>query len=201
MTYKELQRMSEKLEAPKDVQKTAEKIMRKGVEKGLNQSYGRQTLAEAALQISARQQQYIYNEDKARQNFKKTFKQKGLHKTVKTISRKLGEYSPPITIENYILKTVAEHDLSTNTDKALEITRDAREKGFLNGKNPKTMSAAIIYLTGVLENNYNSSNQVSELAQVTKPALRNNYNHLIEKLDLIQEFVEKHPHGEKTKWS
>ena len=78
--------------------------------------------------------------------------------------------------------------------KAAELLRDAylKEPTKVSGRSSKSLMAATVYITGILEENPCSQWELGYAFDVTETALRNNYQYLTKILGInLEEFLEK----------
>lgn len=72
------------------------------------------------------------------------------------------------TIELYVRKSLDTLEAGDEwREKALEIVKKFRGELFLNGKNPRSLAAAIVYISGVMTGYTSSSPQSGKHTQVT----------------------------------
>ena len=68
--------------------------------------------------------------------------------------------------------------------RALEISKRAEEKNLLSGKKVEGSAAALIYISGILEEDRRTQKQIANVASIPESTIRNRYLEIARALDI-----------------
>lgn len=102
-----------------------------------------------------------------------------------TNKRKIAKSDLISILKNLMPEAAEELSLSEGVQqKALEIIKEADEKGLTEGKNPNGLLAATIFIAASEEGEWRSQVEVSQALGISKGGLYNQYKELLDGLDL-----------------
>jgi hypothetical protein len=109
-----------------------------------------------------------------------------IQKAKKNERRKLLQNPILQKTENYIFNYF--HVLNFKNlkirDYAIRLIRKAELDGLTSGRNPRSMAAAVIYISALIFEEKKTQSEVAKVAEITTDSLRNRYKELIERCDL-----------------
>ncbi|KXA99676.1 transcription initiation factor IIB [candidate division MSBL1 archaeon SCGC-AAA259O05] len=179
----EMDRMASQLGLPKNVRETASKIYRAAVYEDLIRGRSIEGVVSAALYAGCRENQMPRTLDEIAEVSRVDRKEIG--RSYRFITRELDIHLPPVSPENYVARFGSELGISGETrSKAIDIIREAQEKGLTSGKGPTGTAAAGIYLASIMTGERRTQKKVAEGAGVTEVTVRNRYKELAEELDI-----------------
>ena len=86
-------------------------------------------------------------------------------------------------IEEYALSL----ELEENTIlRALELLNRAEEKHLIAGKKVEGSIAALLYISGILEDNRRTQKQISKIVSVPESTIRNRYVEIVRELEITR---------------
>lgn len=179
----EMDRMASQLGLPKSVRETASKIYREAVYNDLIRGRSIEGVVSATLYAACREKQMPRTLEEIAEVSRVDKKEIG--RSYRFVTRKLDIHLPPVAPVNYVARFGSELDISGKTrSMAIDIIREAQEKGLTSGKGPTGTAAAGIYLASVMSGERRTQREVAEVAKVTEVTVRNRYKELAEQLDL-----------------
>jgi len=108
-----------------------------------------------------------------------------LFHTVRTIEKKLKLEFPPLQLLDFFdgiaKQLLLDEDIKTS---AKEILRQRITKTFSNGRNPRSIVAAAIYIAGLRCRRHITQDEIAEVAGITTVTIRNRYRVLAKKLGI-----------------
>ncbi|NOZ82429.1 MAG: transcription initiation factor IIB [Euryarchaeota archaeon] len=179
----ELERISSRLGLPKNVREAAAMLYRRAVEKGLIRGRSIEGVTAAAIYASCRQCGVPRTLDEIADAAKLNRKEIG--RTYRFVARELGLSLRPTTPVDYIERFGSALNLSGEVrSKAREILKKAMDRELTSGRGPTGVSAAALYIAGVLLGERRTQREVAEVAGVTEVTIRNRYKEMAEELDI-----------------
>jgi len=179
----EIDRMASQLALPKNVRETASLIYRKAVEEKLIRGRSIEGVAAASLYAACRENKIPRTLDEIAEVARVSKKEIG--RCYRFIARELLFHLKPTSPIDYVPRFVSELGLSGEVQtKAIEILKEAQEKGVTSGRGPTGVAAAAVYIASVLCGERRTQRDVAEVARVTEVTVRNRYKELVEKLGL-----------------
>ncbi len=179
----ELERLSSQLGIPKSIQEIAAVIYRKALK---NRAVKRQRVEAkiaAALYAALRISKIPRTLDEIAKVSQHTKKELG--KCYRLLIEGIDMDIPLASPIDYLARFGEELKLSVETQKlAIEILKKAKEEGLTGGKDPKGLAAAVIYISGVKNNERRTQKEIAKVAQVTEVTIRNRYKDLVRKLGI-----------------
>ena len=70
--------------------------------------------------------------------------------------------------------------------RALEISKQAEEKNLLSGLKTEGTAAALIYISGIIEDDRRTQKQIAKVASIPESTIRNRYLAIVRGLNIIQ---------------
>ncbi|NPD89274.1 MAG: hypothetical protein HGN29_11160 [Asgard group archaeon] len=68
--------------------------------------------------------------------------------------------------------------------RALEISKRAEEKNLLSGTKLEGSAAALIYISGIIEDDRRTQKQIAKVASIPESTIRNRYMNIVRELDI-----------------
>jgi transcription initiation factor TFIIB len=76
-------------------------------------------------------------------------------------------------------------ELEENTIlRAIEISNRAKEKNLISGRKLEGTAAALIYISGILEDDRKTQKQIAKVASVPESTIRNRYMKIVRELEI-----------------
>ena len=86
---------------------------------------------------------------------------------------------------DYIVRFAADLKLTGATARrAIDLVKEAKQKGLTAGKDPTGLAAAAIYIAGIIENDRRTQREIAEASNVTEVTVRNRYKDLANSLKI-----------------
>jgi len=182
-------------------QQTMQNHYNQAKQQNLGQKHGDRRIKEACLKIAARQNQdLLQNLDNL-----KYYNRLGLSKSERKIARAIDQYPPQYKITTHVNRLINKDTEDTFTlehiENARHLAKQIENNQKLIGKSPSGIAAAILYIAGILSDNYKTTHEIVELSDISEPTLRKTHKIIVEELDLINEFLNHHPYPTRTTWS
>ncbi len=179
----ELDRMASSLGLPRNVREIAAMLYRRAVEQRLIRGRSIEGVAAAALYAACRQSRIPRTLDEVAEVSRVGKKEIG--RSYRFIARELRLSIPPTSPIDYVPRFISELKLLGEVQaEAIQILKQAANKGLTSGRGPIGVAAAAIYVASVLANSRRTQREVAAVARVTEVTVRNRYKELVEKLDL-----------------
>lgn len=179
----ELDRMASSLGLPRNVREIAAMLYRRAVEQRLIRGRSIEGVAAAALYAACRQSRIPRTLDEVAEVSRVGKKEIG--RSYRFIARELHLSIPPTSPIDYVPRFISELKLLGEVQaEAIQILKQAANKGLTSGRGPTGVAAAAIYVASVLANSRRTQREVAAVARVTEVTVRNRYKELVEKLDL-----------------
>ncbi len=179
----EIRRISEKLNLPHMLQEIAANIYRRILAKGLIRGRSIDSIAAASLHAACRMtrtprhlQEIVRVSGRDRKEITRCYR---------LIVLTLGLKMPINRSIKFVPKIRSKAGASQEVEnRAVEILREAEQKGILMGKDPVGVAAAALYVAGRLGTEKVTQKRIAKAAGVTEVTVRNRYKDLIKGLDL-----------------
>ncbi|MDI6819510.1 MAG: transcription initiation factor IIB [Candidatus Hodarchaeaceae archaeon] len=179
----ELDRMASHLGLPRNVREAAAVIYRRAVEERLIRGRSIEGVAAAALYAACRECKVPRTLDEIAEVSRVGKKEIG--RSYRFIARELLIHLRPTSPIDYVPRFGSELGLSGEVQsKAVELLKEASNKGLTSGRGPTGVAAAAIYIASVLQGERRTQRDVADVARVTEVTVRNRYKELCEKLGL-----------------
>ena len=179
----EVDRMSSHLGLPRNVREAAAVIYRRAVEERLIRGRSIEGVAAAALYAACRECKVPRTLDEIADVSRVSKKEIG--RSYRFIARELLIHLRPTSPTDYIPRFGSELGLGGEVQsKAIELLKEATNKGLTSGRGPTGVAAAAIYIASVLCGERRTQRDVADVARVTEVTVRNRYKELCEKLGL-----------------
>jgi transcription initiation factor TFIIB len=180
---RELDRISSQLSLPRSVKDTSAIIYRKALEANLIRGRSIEEMIAASAYAAARQRHLPRTLDEVSSNSR--ISKKELGRAYRLLVQELKLKIPLADPINYVVRYAAELQLSGEvTRSAKEILTDAKRKKMTQGKDPVSLAAASIYISGILHDQALTQQQIADVASVTEVTIRNRYKELVKELDI-----------------
>jgi transcription initiation factor TFIIB len=175
--------MASSLGLPRNVREIAAMLYRRAVEQRLIRGRSIEGVAAAALYAACRQSRIPRTLDEVAEVSRVGKKEIG--RSYRFIARELRLSIPPTSPIDYVPRFISELKLLGEVQaEAIQILKQAANKGLTSGRGPTGVAAAAIYVASVLANSRRTQREVAAVARVTEVTVRNRYKELVEKLDL-----------------
>ena len=179
----EIDRMSSHLALPRSVREAAALIYRKAVEERLIRGRSIEGVAAAALYAACRESKVPRRLDEIADVSRVSKKEIG--RSYRFIARELLIHLRPTSPIDYIPRFGSDLNLSGQAQsKAVELLKQAANKGLTSGRGPTGVAAAAIYIASVQTGERRTQRDVADVARVTEVTVRNRYKELCDKLGL-----------------
>ncbi|MBZ9572131.1 transcription initiation factor IIB [Patescibacteria group bacterium] len=179
----ELDRLSNRLNIPKPVQKEAAVIYRKALKEGLVRGRSIIAIAAAALYAACRRTGTL----RALQEIAKAslVSKKEIGHCYRLLLKGLNITMPILNPVDYISKIAEILYISGETQGlAIRILHQAREKRLTSGRGPRGIACAVLYIACLQNNEKRTQKDFADAVDITEVTVRNRYKDLKEKLNL-----------------
>ena len=181
----ELDRISSQLGISRTARETSAMIYRKTLEKHLSRGRSIDALVAASIYAAARMRSIPLTLDDVATRSKVS--KKDIGKAYRILATELNLKVPPPNSIAYIPRYATELQLSgTCQREAVNLLRQAKQKGLTGGKDPKGLAAAALYLAGILVGERRTQREIATVTSVTEVTVRNRYKDLVKRLELIE---------------
>jgi transcription initiation factor TFIIB len=178
-----LNKLSSKMNLPRDIREQAGIIYRKAAKKNLIRGRNVESVVVAIIYASCRIAGMPRTLDELSDI--SNISRRDIGRNYRFVVRELKikiEAPSPLT---YISRFCNELKLSQKVkEEAIEIINKSIEKELISGRGPVGVAAAAIYIASVLKNEKRTQRQVADIAGITEVTIRNRYKEIIEKLDI-----------------
>jgi len=180
----ELDRMCAYLNIPNNIKEECAMWYRKAVSKGLVRGRSIESVVAAIIYLISRKHALPKTLEELADA--SGVKKKDIGRSYRFACRRLEIRMPVATPMDYVPRFASELGLSGETEaKAIEILKEAREKGVTSGRGPTGVAAAAIYLAGKLTNDKQTQKGIAgRLAGVTEVTIRNRYEEIARELGI-----------------
>jgi transcription initiation factor TFIIB len=170
-----LKRLCDKASLPNHIKENAALIYRKALNKGLVRGRSITTIIAASLYAACRKTGTPRNLKEIAE-VSLTSKKK-LAKCYRLLLRNLDLHIPLSDPVNFLSKIAERSDISGHTQLlALEILKEAKKKHLQEGKNPRGVAGAALYIACILANEKRTQKDIAESAGITEVTIRNRYS-------------------------
>jgi transcription initiation factor TFIIB len=180
----ELDRIASQLGLPRNVRESAAVLYRRMVEAKMIRGRSIGSMVAAAIYAACRQNKIPRTLDEIAQA--SSIKKREIGKSYRLLLRTLLAKITPMTSINFIPRLVNKLNLSQDVQRlAITILEKARSMGLTSGRGPMGIAAASIYIACVLQHVKCTQRDIATSANVTEVTIRNRYQELMRKLELI----------------
>lgn len=178
----EMTRISDELNLPQNVSKTAAVIYRRAVKNGLIRGRTIQSVVASSLYMACRQCHVIRSlEDVAKAA---TITRKEAARNYRHLYKQLDPEVPQVDKDNLIAKYINQLRLSGKTEQLCQkIMEEATEKKLTIGRAPEGITAASLYIACKLGMEDRTQGDIAKTAQITEVTIRNRYKELFQEMD------------------
>ncbi len=183
----ELDRLTDRLHVPANVKEDSAVVYRKALDSGLVRGRSIAAIAAASLYAACRSSETprTLKEVASASRIKK----KDVARCYRLLLRELEmslEMSMPVEDPiRCISKIASRAEITIQTQQsAIQVLKDARNKGVVAGKDPMGLAAAALYVACVLQGEKKTQKEIAEIANVTEVTVRNRYKGLKDALGL-----------------
>ncbi|MFX0136671.1 MAG: transcription initiation factor IIB family protein [Candidatus Hodarchaeota archaeon] len=183
----ELDRLSSQLEIPKDIKQEAAFLYRKALDSGKIKGRNIAGMMTAALYAACR----LRNMPRTFDDFQKFSKlsKKSLRKFYRIFVETMNIKVPLADPKSYVPRFCASLKLSNHVqNKVYEILTDIKGKNISSGRDPTKLTAAAIYIAGILEGEKRTQKEIARVANISEVTLRNRYKEIAKILKIRLEF-------------
>ncbi len=179
----ELNKVSSRLNLPKNITEIAAVLYRKALDKKLIRGRSIEGVVAAVIYAACRQCNVPRTLDEVAQA--SNMNRKDIGRVYRFIAREVGINLNPTTPMDYVQRFRSELNLPFEVQyKAIELLKSAMEAQLTSGKGPTGVSAAAIYISSILLGERVTQKEVADVAGVTEVTIRNRYKELAEKLQI-----------------
>ncbi len=179
----ELDRLSSQLGLPRSVKETASVIYRSAINKRLIRGRSIEAMIGAAAYAAARQRRVPRTLDEIARNSR--ISKKELGRCYRLMIHELNLKIPLADPTDYIVRFASDLKLTGATARrAIDLVKEAKQKGLTAGKDPTGLAAAAIYIAGIVEGERRTQREIAETATVTEVTVRNRYKELVRRLEI-----------------
>jgi transcription initiation factor TFIIB len=179
----ELERLTGKVNISPSIKEKAAVIYRKALDKHLVRGRSINSIAAAALYAACRRSgapRTLSEISKA-----SLVDKKDVARCYRLLLQELDFHMPICEPLTYVSKIAEENGVTGKTQgAAIAILREARQKRFAAGKDPRGMAAAALYIACLQHNEKITQKEIAEVAGVTEVTVRNRYKALKKQLNL-----------------
>jgi transcription initiation factor TFIIB len=178
----ELNRISYKLNLPRNVIETSSIIYRQALKKELIKGRTIQSIVAACIYLACRQCGAVRTLEEIANAANMT--KKDVARNYRFLLKTLKPSVPQANPSGYISKIVNNLALSGKAERlAAQILSEASNLRLTSGRSPKGIAAACIYISTRLNAEYRTQGEIAKEAYVTEVTIRNRYKDLSRKLD------------------
>jgi len=179
----ELDRLTDRLHVPANVKEDSAVVYRKALDSGLVRGRSIAAIAAASLYAACRSSETprTLKEVASASRIKK----KDVARCYRLLLRELEMSMPVEDPIRCISKIASRAEITIQTQQsAIQVLKDARNKGVVAGKDPMGLAAAALYVACVLQREKKTQKEIAEIANVTEVTVRNRYKGLKDALGL-----------------
>jgi transcription initiation factor TFIIB len=178
----EIDKISDKLNLPRNIIETSSIIYRQALNKKLIRGRKIKSIVVASIYMACRQCGVIRTlKDIA---YITNITKKDAARSYRLLYRQLKPNVPPINRSKYISRIINKLRLSGETELIAErILAKAAEQKFTSGRGPAGMSAACIYISCQLTGESRTQHEIAIAAQITEVTIRNRYKELLKNME------------------
>lgn len=180
----ELERMASQMGLSRNIKEEAALIYRRAVESRLIRGRSIESVVAAALYMACRQAKLPRTLDEIAtvSNIEK----KEVSRRYRLLLRSLSAKVSPTSFVSYVPKLISKLNLPNEVlTESIAILNKASEAGLTSGRGPMGIVAAAIYIASALLQYKCTQKELAASANVTEVTVRNRYQELLKKLDLI----------------
>jgi len=180
----ELDRIASQLGLPRNVRESAAVLYRRMVEAKMIKGRSIGSMVAGAIYAACRQNRIPRTLDEVAQV--SNIKKREIGKNYRLLLRMLLAKITPMASINFIPRLVNKLNLSQDVQRlAITILEKARSGGLTSGRGPMGIAAAAIYIACILQHVKCTQRDIAASANVTEVTIRNRYQELMRKLELI----------------
>jgi len=175
-----LDTLASSLNLPRNVRETATLLYKQAIKKDFIKGRKIDSVAAAAMYAACRQCGVPRTLDDVANAAEMDRKEIG--RTYRYLARELDLHLIPNTPQDYVDYFASQLNLSQQAKtKALDILRQADERGLTSGRGPTSVAAAAVYIAAILCDEHRTQQEIAEVAGVTEVTIRNRYKELPER--------------------
>jgi transcription initiation factor TFIIB len=168
----ELTRLSDTLHIPKDVAEHAARTYRRALERGLVRGRSIEAIAAASLYAACRLTRTPRSLNRMAEVSNRSWKE--IARCFRLIQRTLDLKVPIDDPATYVSNIASRAGLDQRTQNvALALLQTAKKRKVVDGKSPRGMAAATLYIASILNNDKISQKELAGAAGVTEVTVRN----------------------------
>ncbi len=183
IAMRELDRLSSQMGIPRKAGETAALIYRKALNKRLIMGRRIESMVAASLYLSCRIHRIPRQLDEVVDET--SIDRKALSKCVRRIIQNVDVHIPLPSARNLLPRISADLEMEGKTvQRASDIIRQAEKKGITAGKDPGGITAASLYIAGIIENDRRTQREIADASNVTEVTIRNRYKEIVRELGI-----------------
>jgi transcription initiation factor TFIIB len=180
----EINRISDKLQLPKNIVETSSVIYRKAVNEKLIRGRSIRGMAVASTYLACRQNKLIRTITKMEEVT--GISRKEIASNYRYLVRQLKIFVPIVKPNQHITKLSNNLELDGVTEGiAHQINLGAKEQKLTAGRGAKSIAAAACYIAARIVGNYRTQREVADAAELTEVTIRNRYKEMMKRLIIV----------------
>ena len=177
----EIERLCSLLNLPKPVRDEASILFKKAYQKGLVKGRSVDIIAAASIYVACRKMNVVRTTKEIAQytDLDKIKIERHYRLLVWTLKLNIQ----PASIKDYIVKFGNQLKLSEKTiNNALQL--EEKIKGKISGKDPKAVACALLYISGLLNDERRTQKEVARVADISELSIRSRYKEIVNMLKI-----------------
>jgi transcription initiation factor TFIIB len=181
----ELQRLSEKLDIPPSVQKTAALFYRRALRRDLIRGRSIASIVAASLYVACR---FTKTPKSLKEVAEASLrKRKDIARGYRLLVRELNIKMPTHDPLDYLNKIAERAGISSDVQGlAVKILNEAKRRRIIAGKEPRGVAAAALYIAGKQRNKQTTQKTIADAANISEVTLRNRQKDLADRIAEIK---------------
>lgn len=182
----EIKKVTSFIKVPSYVVEESARIYREAAFKGLCRGRATEVLVAASIYLACRNFEIPVSLEELVKAYDDSYTKKEIGKTFRIISRELGIKVMPQHPADCIPKICSKLKLSTLVQThSIELLEAADKLGALSGRAPRSIAAAVIYISALINKEKRIQKEIADAAEITEVTLRNRYQDLVKILNIL----------------
>lgn len=180
----EMSRITDKLSLPRNILETASVTYRTAIKESLIRGRSIKAMVAAAIYVACRRCRLMRTLDEVAEA--SGVEKKELGRSYRLLIRELDYFVPPAKTSKYVTTLLNKLVLNGKcAEVAHRILRAAKELKLTSGRAPKSIAAAVSYISSQITGEYRTQREIAEAAQITEVTIRNRYKELMERILIV----------------
>ena len=177
----EIERLCSLLNLPKSVRDEASIIFKKAYQKGLVKGRSVEAIAAASVYAACRKMNVVRTSKEIAQYT--DLDRIKIERNYRLIVWTLKLNIRPTSVKDYVVKFGSELKLSEKTiNTALQLGEKIKDK--ITGKDPRAVACALLYISGLLNNERRSQKEIAKVTNISELSIRSRYKEIVNMLKI-----------------